>query len=452
MKLWKVVRRSPVVVPLALAGALVIMLISEGSYWRSVSTLDTLGEIGAARTTIIQLQQDIRDAETSERAYLLTGQVANLQPYTQALKDIDNGFAELDRYYGGAAEPGSTRARLRALTDTKLAALAAAIDRRTADPTLASSELVLTEASREQMGAIRALSMALWAQESLKVDTGSKDLYRSLMLGRVGMAALSAVSLLVLLMYLRQTFALDEQRRFLRDQVQAERNRLETEVRQRTAELTELAQHLQTAREDERGRLARNLHDELGALLTSAKLDAARIRSRLAGSAPEALERLAHLVDTLNSSIALGRSIIEDLRPSTLDNLGLVDTLQILTRNFAANSGVEVHCNLTPVKLETTAELVVYRLVQEAITNISKYAKASQVWLVMSVGNDAHVDISVRDDGVGFDTHAQPGSTYGLVGMRHRIEAEGGTLAVLSAPGHGTRLLVKLPLRPVAAA
>ena len=114
----------------------------------------------------------------------------------------------------------------------------------------------------------------------------------------------------------------------------AERDRLEIEVRERTAQLTELALHLQTAREDERQRLARDLHDELGALLTSAKLDAARIRSRLAGTAPEALDRLAHLVETLNSSIALGRRIIEDLRPSTLSNLGLVAALDILAREF----------------------------------------------------------------------------------------------------------------------
>ena len=116
--------------------------------------------------------------------------------------------------------------------------------------------------------------------------------------------------------------------------VQAERDRLEVEVIQRTAQLTELTQHIQTAREDERHRLARNLHDDLGALLTSAKLDAARIKSRISTAAPEALELLAHLVGTLNSGIALGRRIIEDLRPSALSNLGLAATLEILAREF----------------------------------------------------------------------------------------------------------------------
>ena len=122
-----------------------------------------------------------------------------------------------------------------------------------------------------------------------------------------------------------------------------ERDRLEGEVAARTAQLKELAQHLQTMREDERSRLARELHDELGALLTAAKLDVARLKSRLGASAtPDAAERLAHLNETLNGGIALKRRIIEDLRPSSLSNLGLVAALEILLREFAARSEIAV--------------------------------------------------------------------------------------------------------------
>ena len=264
-----------------------------------------------------------------------------------------------------------------------------------------------------------------------------------------GLAAVVSViiSLLALFMYWRQRSMIDKLRQELQRTIQAGRDRLETEVSLRTVQLTELTHHLQTAREDERHRLARNLHDDLGALLTSAKLDAARIKSRLADRAPEALELLAHLVSTLNSGIALGRSIIEDLRPSALSNLGLVATLEILTREFAEISGVEVHCELEPVELEVSAELMVYRLVQEAITNITKYARAQNVWVRLATDN-GQVEVSVRDDGVGFDTRVQPRSAYGLVGMRFRVEAEGGTMALLSAPGQGTLIQVKLtPVR-----
>jgi len=276
------------------------------------------------------------------------------------------------------------------------------------------------------------------------VVTSRNDIYRTLMLSRIGMAALSAVCLLAMYLYLRQTLALKRHQQELQRLLQVESDRLEVEVRQRTAQLTDLTRYLQNAREDERNRLARNLHDDLGALLTSAKLDAARIKSRLAASAPEALELLAHLVGTLNNSIALGRRIIEDLRPSALSNLGLVPTLEILAREFTDQSGMQVHCALEPVYLEPNAALMVYRLVQEAFTNITKYANAKQVWVTLAAV-DGRVTASVRDDGVGFDTTLQRNSAYGLMGMRFRVEAEGGVLEMVSAPGKGTLLQATLP-------
>ena len=205
-------------------------------------------------------------------------------------------------------------------------------------------------------------------------------------------------------MYLRQSAALERHAAELKRTDAGRARPLEIEVAQRTAQLTELTQHLQTAREDERHRLARNLHDELGALLTSAKLDAARIKSRLAGTAPEALERLAHLVETLNSSIALGRRIIEDLRPSTLSNLGLVSTLEILAREFAERSGVAGALRAGARQAgSASAELMVYRLVQEAITNISQVRQGAAGLGEPGRRDDGQVQVSVRDDGVGFD-------------------------------------------------
>ena len=281
------------------------------------------------------------------------------------------------------------------------------------------------------------------------------DIHRTLLLNRLAVAALSVASLVALFMYLRQSLALEEankrEKQELERVVQIERQRLEVEVAQRTAQLVQLTRHIERAREQERARLARDLHDEMGALLTAAKLDAARLKARLIGAAPEAAERLAHLVGILNRGIALKRSIIENLRPSTLSNLGLTVTLEILAGDFAKQSGVNVHSDLAPVRLEEAAELVVYRVVQEAITNITKYAKASNLWLGL-VERDGAAELSVRDDGAGFDTTAASSSAYGLLGMRFRVEAERGTLTVTSAPGLGTLIKVRLPERVLEAA
>jgi len=232
----------------------------------------------------------------------------------------------------------------------------------------------------------------------------------------------------------------EEQRR----QVQAERDQFESVVLLRTAQLTELARHLQSVREDERHRLARELHDELGALLTAAKLDVARLKSRLGAMTPEVLERLQHLSDGLNSGIALKRRIIEDLRPSSLSNLGLVSALEILVREWGQRSEIEVDTSLEPVRLRPAGELTVYRLVQEALTNITKYAQATAVEVLLS-SSDGWVHVSVRDNGVGFDTSAPRTSAHGLLGMRYRLETEGGTMTMESRPGQGTLIRAELP-------
>ena len=444
MEAVAIFRRQTWVLPLACLAALTMLFISESAYWRSAGMLNHLGAMATASSRVQNLQQSILDAETGQRGYLLTGRAEHLRPYDTALQDIAEAFGFLDRYYADDTAPPAALGQLHTLTAVKLVQLADAIQHRGALGSAVVGDIVPGDLGREQMKAINRLAGELLAHEDTRVGAGRGDLYQSLQVGRIGVAALSAVSLLALYLYLRQTAALKQQQLMLKHTVQAERDGLDIEVRRRTAQLTELTHHLQTAREDERHRLARNLHDELGALLTSAKLDAARIRSRLSASTPEALERLDHLVQTLNQSIALGRSIIEDLRPSTLGNLGLVATLEILAREYAQRSGVPVHCAMAPVRLAAPAELMVYRLVQEAITNLSKYALAQQVWIGLGA-QDGVVEVSVRDDGIGFDTAVAPASAYGLVGMRYRVEAEGGTLSVVSAPGRGTCVRVSLP-------
>jgi signal transduction histidine kinase len=197
-------------------------------------------------------------------------------------------------------------------------------------------------------------------------------------------------------------------------------------------------------REDERGYLARELHDELGALLTAAKLDVARLKSRLDTQAPEVLERLRHLSETLNGVIALKRRIIEDLRPSSLPNLGLTAALEILTREFAERAGLEVQTNLETVELSDATQLTVYRMVQESLTNIGKYAHAHKV-LVTVHNHPQHVAVQIRDDGQGFDLSGIGRTSHGLAGMRQRVEAAGGRLTVSSTPGEGTLVSAILP-------
>lgn len=229
---------------------------------------------------------------------------------------------------------------------------------------------------------------------------------------------------------------------------------LEALVQRRTAQLAELSLHLQSAREDERQRLAADLHDELGALLTSAKLDTARIQARLRQQPPDAavaLERLDHLSATLNSVIALKRRIIEDLRPSALIHLGLLPALQGLCQDFADSSGLQLRSALQPVTLSPARQLVLYRALQEALSNVAQHAAAQRLevrllTLAAAAPEPTWVELSVQDDGRGFSGSAPARSTsFGLLAMRLRIEAEQGRLLLHAPAGQGCRLQVRLP-------
>ena len=170
----------------------------------------------------------------------------------------------------------------------------------------------------------------------------------------------------------------------------------------------------------------------------------ARIKSRLGVISPEAAERMQHLIETLNSGIALKRRIVEDLRPSSLSHLGLVASLEILAREFEDRSGLSIITDLETVEIGGSAQLTVYRLVQESLTNMGKYAEAKQAEISLH-DFDGYITVEVRDDGAGFDTTQIKGSSHGLAGMRHRVEAAGGRLTVVSSPGQGTRISAVLP-------
>ncbi|MCR5863724.1 MAG: CHASE3 domain-containing protein [Aquincola tertiaricarbonis] len=444
------VKRSPFLFPLALVAGMAMVLITETAYVQATGTLDDLGRTARAREHLQTLLRRTVDAESGQRGFLLTGREQYLDPYRAALNEIHASQRFLSDYYGAMPDHAGLMTRMNKALDAKLSELATVMTLYREGRHDAWRNLLLLDIGREKMAEIRNLSEDLLSVESRRVESGRRGIYDTLLLHRIGVGAMSAVSLLALFMYLRQTRALEAEQEERQQAMARQRDELEREVVERTRQLTELAQHLQTAREDERSRLARELHDELGALLTAAKLDAARIKSRLGGNSPEASERLAHLSETLNSGIALKRRIIEDLRPSTLSNFGLVPALEILAREFGERSQIEVFNRMSPVSLKPADELTAYRLVQEAFTNIAKHAQASRVELTLEE-HEGMVQVAVRDNGVGFDTGGKTRSAHGLLGMRYRVEAAGGELSIVSTPGLGTQVLALLPMKPAGA-
>jgi signal transduction histidine kinase len=424
--------------------ALTVFLIGETAYRNTRSMLEGLNAQGAARSNIQLLWRRLTDAEAGQRGYLLTDRKEYLQPYLDAQHDVRSSLQWLNRFYTVDPALQASMQQLDAAAQGKLSEMAATLRLHDEGEDQRWRALVLSDQGRRQMDAVRALSEQLLFDESMRVVAARGALNGSLLLTRATVGAMACLSLLLMLMYLRQSAAIDRRRAEQVLATQRERDELEGQVRERTDQLTELARHLQTAREDERYRLARDLHDELGAVLTAAKLDVARLKSRLTTPTPELLERVTHLSDTLNNGISLKRRIIEDLRPSTLSNLGLITALEVLARDWGDHNDLAVQLHLEKVRLQPSAQLTVYRLVQEALTNISKYAAARKVSVTLESA-DGKVFVAVRDDGVGFDSAASRGAGHGLLGMRYRLEAEGGVLRIGSTPGAGT--LIEATLR-----
>lgn len=218
----------------------------------------------------------------------------------------------------------------------------------------------------------------------------------------------------------------------------------------RTRELAELSTHLQNFAEQERSELARNLHDELGGLLTAAKMDLSWLQSRLGEPPNEG--RLAQLGDALDEAMNVKRRVVEHLRPSLLDHFGLATALRAHVESACAKADLQfdvvVDDDVGPVPKDIAIAL--FRLVQEGTANIIRHACAQRVRL--EFGGDArHYILKLSDDGKGFDlAGARLRGSHGLIGMRHRIEALHGRFAMHSGSGRGTRIEVEVP-RAVAA-
>ena len=439
------VRKMALSLPMALLAAMVLVGINETGHMRSQDALEQMDQSMATRGDVNKLLQSMLDAETGQRGYLLTGNETYLEPYDKAVATVQTNLDRLRNQFMNSPDDMQEFALLSRQISRKLAEMELSLRLRRKGNEDAWKFILNTDVGKEHMEAIRTHAQELIARSDLRLSQGQQQIEQSLMLSRIGIATVTVIGLLAFYMYLRQAQAVQAVN--LREQalLERERDRLEGLVRERTATLSELANHLQQVREEERGHLARELHDELGALLTAAKLDVARLKSKINATAPDVAERLKHLTDTLNSGIALKRRIIEDLRPSSLSNLGLTAALEILTREYAERAGIDVETSLEPVQLPDAAQLTVYRMVQEALTNIGKYAKASKV-LVSVHGYPTHVAVQVRDDGVGFDPGSVRPTSHGLAGMRHRVEAAGGRLTLTSRPGNGTLLSAVLPL------
>jgi PAS domain S-box-containing protein len=248
------------------------------------------------------------------------------------------------------------------------------------------------------------------------------------------------------------TFVDITERRRAEAALQRTKAELEERVAERTVALRELANHLETVREDERKRIAREIHDELGSLLVALKMDTLWLGKRLEGR-PELqckCQGMGRLIDTAVDKV--GR-IITDLRPSILDHQGLWAALEWQAQEFIESSELattlQLHVNAGVAPPQGGQAIAVFRIFQEMLSNVARHAQATKLRISLAVDGppDPVLYLEVQDDGVGAAAAAlNHPQSWGVIGMRERAGHFGGRLAIDSAPGQGTKVRLVMPL------
>jgi signal transduction histidine kinase len=429
------------------AGAALVVSLMVSSHWQFSLSMNALAALQSHRDRIDRIDAlliDLLDAETGVRGYIVTGNESYLEPYRKALPDIGRLMPDLRQDARGDADETAVVEALAAHVERKLAVLAEAVASRKAvavseekvGPGKAAMDDIRHLLGRLKQGAeVDAISLITESSKAIGITR-----WVNLVLGMGAMLLLIALFALIL-----RQFRLRTQ---IAQLLQGENQRLEAEVSSRTLELSTMAWYLANVSEVEKGRLARELHDEMGAILTSAKMDTSWIARKLDATTMGAIrERFDRLVTQLNSGIALKRRIIDNLRPPLLEELGLTASLQAMVDEARASSGLQFSFagpQAEPV-LSADKSLALFRIAQESLTNVRKYAQAKSVRIDLSL-QDGSVRLAIEDDGRGFDPASVSG-THGIAGMRFRVQMFRGRFDVDTAPGKGTRVVVEIPLK-----
>lgn len=383
------------------------------------------------------------DAQASALSFLLMRNDAYLEPYRSTATRLEPLMASMNFDIPPDSDDYADLQDLKRLVDAKFQYLGEMLSR-------GGAPLVLSvehgELGKQLMDEIRVRLAILKARrEKVHQDFENMYLARAKKIQYVGYA-LGVASLLLIL----GLFVVQQRQVALRARIQellkTENSRLEAKVQARTLELSNLATNLTTAQEAERQHIARELHDEMGSALTAAKMDAGWLRRSLGTQVDELVqERMLRLIENIGSTISMTRRLVDDLQPPLLKGLGLVEALRSLGQQFEMEMSVVMDFPEHELSLSPEQSLALFRVAQESLTNVRKYAKASKVELSLK-DKQGMVILSVADNGSGFNTENIELHGHGIAGMKHRAQMFNANLLLDSHAGRGTRIEVRMPV------
>jgi signal transduction histidine kinase len=389
----------------------------------------------------------ITDAESEQRGYLLTGEAAYLRFYALAADRIDPALDRLVRVYSGDSEPSGAIQRLRELSHDKRAELDETLSlyKTGLNPSVSASR---TDIAKQTTGGILTAVALLRQQQRAELSAATAVWRSDLSLSRwitLGGAILN-IGLVVLATAL---FYGDMRRRAQQAaDLRHQKRDLARQVDERTLELTALSTHLQGVSELEKSALSRELHDELGGLLVAARMDLSWLQQRLPTSDPAIEQRFKRIHESLSAGVDLKRRVVEELRPTLLDNMGLFAALRWQFKESCRRRGLICTEAIPEIEMRFSpdAAIGVFRVAQEALTNILKHAEARSANLSVRIYEDTFM-LRISDDGKGISPNrVHIATSHGLASMKHRIAALGGSWEIHAPPGGGTVIAARIPL------
>jgi len=439
--------------PVALAVVLPVVLFFYAELGQA-RLRDASAELTASewrQATVEEFLRSILDAEAAQRGFLLTEDKSYLAPYDPSVRRVPKLLDNLEASYRQlGSQKGLDAIRdLRLKAGIKIGELNSSLRLYGQFGRPAAVALVYTDLGKKTVEDIRRSADGLLELEAQTRAATSETLVRGVRFTRIliGLATLLGIAFLIA----SGTLLGRAVRRREAEAVALDaRNReLDRMVKERTQNLSALSSHLQNVHEAEKSALARELHDELGGLLVATKMDLMWLRRKLDNGDPQLGERWTRVLKSLDEGVELKRRIIENLRPTLLDNLGLVAALRWLVGETGRRSGLICHEDYDEeglTNLSPEANITIYRVVQECLTNIMKHARASKVDIDLR-SNELDVRLIVQDNGQGMaPLRAGVSHSYGIASMQHRVSALGGTMSIERAPtGRGTIVDVTIP-------
>jgi signal transduction histidine kinase len=427
-----------------------LFLMAEAGRMRLGDASEQMQGATARRVLVAELRQQVAEAALATRGFLLTGRTHYLEPLRTSNNDIRRTAEKFVLGYADApAELARSARELRYLAGVQAGATLSVIALYGSQGPVAARELARAQAAgQDPLQRFMTLADRLERHEVARVAGMRSQWQSEYRLARwLGLAGALVNVILVLSASAIAFGALRRHREGL-EQIAQRKDALESEAASRAAELNEVYGHLQTVQEQERSRLARGLHDELGGLLLAARMDATWVRQHSRDAEPSALAaRIDRLLDVLDEGIDLKRRVIEELRPTLLDNMGLLAAIRWQVDEVCGRAQLRCGCHFPAQEPDVApgTAIALFRVAQEALTNVQKHARATRVDVTLEPATD-YLLLSIVDDGVGIDVDAcHRAQSHGLAGMKHRIVALGGSLSVSSTPDGGTEVRAMVP-------